>query len=131
MRHANPTESRDHFWDDLDRLNTAARGDHKLLSLSSVTYDNMPDRNRNARSRSSAARGSAESTRTRDRTNKPSQKAMLSKALAKANAAVQLDNAQNYLAARESYSEACDLLQQVLSRTSGDEDRRKLEAIVS
>ncbi|KAI0842416.1 hypothetical protein F5Y06DRAFT_284576 [Hypoxylon sp. FL0890] len=54
---------------------------------------------------------------------------MLSKALAKANAAVQLDNAQNYGAARESYLEACDLLQQVLARTSGDEDRRKLEAI--
>ncbi|KAI1136219.1 hypothetical protein F5Y05DRAFT_405485 [Hypoxylon sp. FL0543] len=54
---------------------------------------------------------------------------MLSKALAKANAAVQLDNAQNYGAARESYLEACDLLQQVLARTSGDEDRKKLEAI--
>ncbi|KAI1770691.1 hypothetical protein F4818DRAFT_450312 [Hypoxylon cercidicola] len=54
---------------------------------------------------------------------------MLSKALAKANAAVQLDNAQNYGAARESYIEACDLLQQVLSRTNGEEDRRKLEAI--
>ncbi|KAI1398313.1 hypothetical protein F4819DRAFT_498846 [Hypoxylon fuscum] len=54
---------------------------------------------------------------------------MLSKALAKANAAVQLDNAQNYGAARDSYLEACDLLQQVLSRTSGEEDRRKLEAI--
>ncbi|KAI2464223.1 hypothetical protein F4781DRAFT_425743 [Annulohypoxylon bovei var. microspora] len=54
---------------------------------------------------------------------------MLSKALAKANAAVQLDNAQNFVAARESYSEACDLLQQVLARTSGEDDRRKLEAI--
>ncbi|KAI1767343.1 hypothetical protein GGR53DRAFT_518443 [Hypoxylon sp. FL1150] len=54
---------------------------------------------------------------------------MLSKALAKANAAVQLDNAQNYGAARSSYIEACDLLQQVLSRTSGEEDKRKLEAI--
>ncbi|KAI1474451.1 hypothetical protein F4774DRAFT_422397 [Daldinia eschscholtzii] len=54
---------------------------------------------------------------------------MLSKALAKANAAVQLDNAQNYAAARDSYLEACDLLQQVLARTNGEEDRRKLEAI--
>ncbi|KAI1372537.1 hypothetical protein F4677DRAFT_456439 [Hypoxylon crocopeplum] len=54
---------------------------------------------------------------------------MLSKALAKANAAVQLDNAQNYSSAKESYLEACDLLQQVLARTSGEEDRRKLEAI--
>ncbi|KAL6803706.1 hypothetical protein J3E68DRAFT_180536 [Trichoderma sp. SZMC 28012] len=59
----------------------------------------------------------------------PSQKAMLSRALQKANTAVQLDNAQNFEGAREAYSEACDLLQQVLDRTSGDEDKRKLEAI--
>ncbi|KAL7920799.1 hypothetical protein ACQKWADRAFT_297331 [Trichoderma austrokoningii] len=59
----------------------------------------------------------------------PSQKAMLSRALQKANTAVQLDNAQNFEGARESYAEACDLLQQVLDRTSGDEDKRKLEAI--
>lgn len=59
----------------------------------------------------------------------PSQKAMLSRALQKANTAVQLDNAQNLEGARFAYSEACELLQQVLRRTSGDEDRRKLEAI--
>ncbi|UKZ50292.1 hypothetical protein TrVGV298_004549 [Trichoderma virens] len=59
----------------------------------------------------------------------PSQKAMLSRALQKANTAVQLDNAQNFEGAREAYSEACDLLQQVLDRTAGDEDKRKLEAI--
>lgn len=61
----------------------------------------------------------------------PSQKAMLSRALQKANTAVQLDNAQNLEGARIAYSEACELLQQVLRRTSGDEDKRKLEAIVS
>lgn len=60
----------------------------------------------------------------------PSQKAMLSRALQKANTAVQLDNAQNFEGARESYAEACDLLQQVLDKTSGDEDKRKLETIV-
>ncbi|KAI1121170.1 hypothetical protein F5Y10DRAFT_282692 [Nemania abortiva] len=54
---------------------------------------------------------------------------MLSKALSKANTAVQLDNAQNYSAAREAYLEACELLQQVLARTNGDDDRKKLEAI--
>ncbi|KAI0506018.1 hypothetical protein F5B22DRAFT_639532 [Xylaria bambusicola] len=54
---------------------------------------------------------------------------MLSKALSKANAAVQLDNAQNYGAAREAYLEACELLQQVLTRTNGDDDRKKLDAI--
>ncbi|KAL6874867.1 hypothetical protein J3F83DRAFT_728929 [Trichoderma novae-zelandiae] len=59
----------------------------------------------------------------------PSQKAMLSRALQKANTAVQLDNAQNFEGAREAYAEACDLLQQVLDRTPGDEDKRKLETI--
>ncbi|KAF5026378.1 hypothetical protein F66182_1506 [Fusarium sp. NRRL 66182] len=59
----------------------------------------------------------------------PSQKAMLHRALQKANTAVQLDNAQNFTGAREAYAEACDLLQQVLQKTSADEDKRKLEAI--
>ena len=74
--------------------------------------------------------GGGESPKAEKRT-KPSQKAMLSKALAKANTAVQLDNAQNYEGARKSYIEACELLHQVLARTTGDEDRKKLEAIVS
>jgi hypothetical protein len=56
---------------------------------------------------------------------------MLSKALQKANAAVLLDNAQNFEGAMEAYSEACSLLQQVMLRSSGEEDKRKLEAIVS
>ncbi len=56
---------------------------------------------------------------------------MLSKALQKANTAVLLDNAQNFEGAMQAYSEACTLLQQVMLRSSGDEDRRKLEAIVS
>ncbi|KAM0327805.1 hypothetical protein ACHAPQ_007324 [Fusarium lateritium] len=59
----------------------------------------------------------------------PSQKAMLHRALQKANTAVQLDNAQNFKGAREAYAEACDLLQHVLQKTTGDEDKRKLEAI--
>ncbi|TQS36945.1 hypothetical protein Golomagni_02595 [Golovinomyces magnicellulatus] len=65
-----------------------------------------------------------------DRASKnPSQKAMLSKALQKANTAVLLDNAQNFEGAKQAYSEACALLQQVMLRSSGDNDRRKLEAI--
>ncbi|KAK1579502.1 MIT domain-containing protein [Colletotrichum navitas] len=80
-----------------------------------------------------AAKGSTDTTgssRERERGNRPpSQKAMLSRALQKANTAVQLDNAQNFEGARHAYAEACDLLHQVLARTSTDEDRRKLEAI--
>ena len=60
-----------------------------------------------------------------------SQKAMLSRALQKANTAVQLDNSQNFDGARQAYAEACTLLEQVLHKTSAEEDRNKLEAIVS
>ncbi|KAI1350725.1 hypothetical protein F5Y01DRAFT_325964 [Xylaria sp. FL0043] len=89
-----------------------------------------PGRRGHSRSRSAAKGGSGDSTKPKDRGNsKPSQKAMLSKALSKANTAVQLDNAQNYGAAREAYLEACELLQQVLTRTNGDDDRKKLDAI--
>lgn len=88
-----------------------------------------------SRNRSHTTKGSsgtASSDKIKDRSSKPpSQKAMLSKALQKANTAVVLDNAQNFEGAMEAYSEACDLLQQVMLRSSGDEDRRKLEAIVS
>ncbi|KAI9642981.1 hypothetical protein NHQ30_008715 [Ciborinia camelliae] len=75
-------------------------------------------------------RSRAEKSSSSSRSSKPvSQKAMLSKALQKANTAVLLDNAQNYEGAIQAYSEACSLLQQVMARSSGDEDRRKLEAI--
>ncbi|CAN8106476.1 unnamed protein product [Discula destructiva] len=82
------------------------------------------------RSRSQGLKSSTDSaTSPKTRTKQPSQKAMLSKALQKANTAVQLDNAQNFDGARSAYYEACDLLQHVLDRTPGDDDKRKLEAI--
>jgi hypothetical protein len=84
-----------------------------------------------SRHHSQAGKSSA-STNGSSRISKgPSQKAMLSKALQKANTAVLLDNAQNFEGAMQAYSEACGLLQHVMARSSGDEDRRKLEAIVS
>ena len=67
----------------------------------------------------------------RRRRKEPSQKIMLAKALEKANHAVLLDHAQNFEGAVTAYVDACNLLQQVMKRNSGDEDRRKLEAIVS
>lgn len=54
---------------------------------------------------------------------------MLSRALQKANTAVLLDNAQNFEGAMEAYEDACKLLQQVMIRSSQEEDRRKLDAI--
>lgn len=97
-----------------------------------IPNNTMPTESRgHTRSRSSNTKSSIDSTapRDRDRGKQPSQKAMLSKALAKANTAVQLDNAQDYQSARQSYGEACDLLQHVLARTTGEEDKKKLEAI--
>lgn len=66
--------------------------------------------------------------RTRERREKD-KKTMLSRALQKANTAVLLDNAQNYEGAMEAYGDACKLLQQVMIRSSGEDDRRKLDAI--
>ncbi|KAG9237580.1 hypothetical protein BJ875DRAFT_142848 [Amylocarpus encephaloides] len=83
-----------------------------------------------SRHRSGAGKSSGTGSGGSNRNSKgSSQKAMLSKALQKANTAVLLDNAQNFEGAMQAYSEACGLLQQVMSRSSGDEDRRKLEAI--
>lgn len=93
--------------------------------------DSSPGRG-HSRNRSQAAKGSGGTGSSREHNSKqPSQKAMLSKALQKANTAVLLDNAQNFEGAMHAYSEACALLQQVMLRSSGDEDKRKLEAIVS
>jgi hypothetical protein len=58
------------------------------------------------------------------------QKAMLSKALQKANTAVLLDNAANFEGAMEAYSDACNLLQLVMLRSNGgDEEKHKLQEI--
>jgi MIT (microtubule interacting and transport) domain len=56
---------------------------------------------------------------------------MLSQALEKANTAVLLDNAQNYEGAIKAYDDACRLLHEVLLRSSGLDDKRKLQTIVS
>lgn len=86
------------------------------------------------RSGGTEAGSSTSSTRSeaeRGRKHKvPSQKTMLSRALQKANTAVLLDNAENFEGATEAYADACRLLQQVMHSSTGDEDKKKLEAIV-
>ncbi|GAB7360878.1 hypothetical protein MBLNU230_g0864t1 [Neophaeotheca triangularis] len=67
-------------------------------------------------------------SRTREKGERD-KKSMLSKALQKANTAVLLDKAQNFDGALEAYGDACALLQQVMDRSSGADDKRKLEAI--
>jgi hypothetical protein len=95
-----------------------------------MQYDETQEQRSRGHVRSRSGKGSIDSTKSRS-TKPPSQKAMLSRALQQANTAVQLDNAQDFEGARQAYIEACGLLQQVLQRTSADEDKRKLEAIVS
>ncbi|KAI9696134.1 MAG: hypothetical protein M1820_008275 [Bogoriella megaspora] len=68
-------------------------------------------------------------SRTRDRRADRDKKAMLAKALQKANTAVVLDNAQNFEGAIAAYGDACRLLASVMERSSGEDDRKKLEAI--
>ena len=113
----------------------ASRGGSKARRRSSKSGHS---RNREESSRGSGgteAESSASSIRSNrpkeHRRKTPSQKAMLSKALQKANHAVLLDNAQNFEGAMGAYADACALLQQVMQRSSGDEDRKKLEAVVS
>lgn len=101
------------------------------------TSHNSHSRNRTAGQGSGGAEeessgSSVRSNRGNDqRRNTPSQKDMLSKALQKANHAVLLDNAQNFEGAMTAYEDACALLEQVMLRSPGPEDRRKLEAVVS
>jgi hypothetical protein len=61
----------------------------------------------------------------------PAQKTMLSYALSRANSAVLLDSTQDFRGAIEAYADACQLLHEVMLRSAGDEDRNKLQAIVS
>lgn len=75
-----------------------------------------------------SSRAGHKRSRTRERKERD-KKTMLSKALEKANTAVLLDNALNYEGALDAYWDACNLLQAVMERTSGVEDKRKLDAI--
>ncbi|KAG8532566.1 uncharacterized protein KY384_002443 [Bacidia gigantensis] len=77
----------------------------------------------------SSASDRRDSTQRRRKRRPPSQKALLSKALAKANHAVVLDGKQNVEGAVLAYGDACNLLRQVMVRSSGEDDRRKLEAV--
>ncbi|KAI5363677.1 Putative MIT domain-containing protein [Septoria linicola] len=89
----------------------------------------MAERNYHHRHRASGSGSQgAKKPKQKERMEKD-KKTMLSKALQKANTAVLLDNAQNYEGALEAYGDACDLLTQVMERTSGEDDKRKLDAI--
>ena len=103
-----------------------AAGSESQETLKDAGSSSYAERERRSRGQDEA--NNHRKPRTRERTEKD-KKTMLSKALQKANTAVLLDNAQNYDGALEAYSDACDLLTQVMDRTSGEDDKRKLDAI--
>lgn len=95
--------------------------------IDEVAYPPAHNGVRNLEDISSPANGEDDA----DRLHGQSQKAMLSKALQKANTAVLLDNAANFEGAMEAYTDACQLLQLVMLRSNGgDEERLKLQEIV-
>ncbi|KAK4960673.1 hypothetical protein LTR66_012949 [Elasticomyces elasticus] len=115
-------------------LYQAANSSHISLQQVSQNHSYMrrPQRPTNG-SKDIAAGGpmsSVNSEKSRERSHRsPTQKNMLSQALAKANTAVILDNAGNIQGAIEAYVEACDILQEVMKRSDDAEDRKKLSAI--
>ena len=99
-------------------------------SAAKARDDNSSPRRRQSRS-VDQTNGETEYSTSQARRRKPlSQKAMLAKALEKANHAVVLDNAQNFEGAMAAYTDACELLQQVMMRSSGNDDKKKLDTIV-
>jgi len=69
--------------------------------------------------------------RTKSSASKEEKKSMLSRALKRANDAVALDNSQDYAGAMKAYEEACECLREVMKHSSNNDDRSKLESIVS
>ncbi|KAL6707556.1 hypothetical protein ACN47E_003905 [Coniothyrium glycines] len=104
--------------------------DHRRAESRDHSRSESKDRLRSESNASARLDDSVQGTppRTRERREKD-KKTMLSRALQKANTAVLLDNAQNFEGAMEAYEDACKLLQQVMIRSSQEEDRRKLDAI--
>jgi MIT (microtubule interacting and transport) domain len=108
---------------------------HRLNNPDHVTHGHSRHRGHHTKNSGDTEAGSSLSS-TRSETEpprkhrSPSQKTMLSRALQKANTAVLLDNAQNFEGAMEAYADACRLLQQVMHGSTGNEDKKKLEAIV-
>jgi hypothetical protein len=108
----------------MDSQTAAARkAYHKPGGPRSFSTDMRPSANTESSTRLS---GGNDQQKDRDR----ERKAMLSKALQKAHQAVLLDNAGNFEGAVDSYGDACELLHQVLIRSTADEERKKLDQIV-
>ncbi|KAL5120949.1 hypothetical protein ACEQ8H_001137 [Pleosporales sp. CAS-2024a] len=103
---------------------------HRQTASRDLLRDTSRDHNRSESHTSARLEDNYQGTPPRSREKREKdKKTMLSRALQKANTAVLLDNAQNFEGAMEAYEDACKLLQQVMIRSSQEEDRRKLDAI--
>jgi hypothetical protein len=107
----------------------AANADHSQRHYHAVTGSRSghftTDMRQQPQAQSHPSRTSAQREHDRDR------KSILDRALQKAHTAVVLDNNNNVEGAIEAYTDACDLLHQVLMRSTVPEERGKLEQIVS
>lgn len=121
----NPSSSENPF-------NLKAENEHSSVNEDPDQILKAPQREDNASESEdvSSLDGAASPTGSHDQ-KQSSTKSLLSKALQNANTAVQLDNAQDLDGARLAYHETCNALLQALEGTSEDDDRKKLEAIVS
>ncbi|KAJ5674877.1 uncharacterized protein N7477_004811 [Penicillium maclennaniae] len=118
---------------------TASQLDFSYNASGHIFQNSANDLKENARSyqpdymtahASEGASSSVDGEGEADRQHGQTQKAMLSKALQKANTAVLLDNAANFEGAMEAYTDACQLLQLVMLRSNGgDEEKLKLQEI--
>ena len=116
-----------------------ARDRPRKLQKRNASLDNTSKR-RNPSQDTTASKASQDTLREGERNQvdrhrqkerrEKDKKSMLSRALQKAQTAVLLDNVQNFEGAIHAYADACELLQQVLIRSPGEDEKRKLEAIV-
>lgn len=118
IQYVTPGTQKPHRVDHVTEEPTPASSPHKSISKSELRSQVLDD----------AAASGLESKKSRGHRS-PTQKSMLSKALSMANTAVLLDNSSKIDGAIEAYAEACELLQQVMVRSSDMDDRKKLSAI--
>ncbi|KAK5075561.1 hypothetical protein LTR64_001768 [Lithohypha guttulata] len=115
--------------------NKFGNGLYQTTNSSHISLQKKPsqgrrrDRSQNNTTDIVAGKSRRSSTGKRGDHRSPTQKNMLSQALAKANQAVLLDNAQNIHGAIQAYNEACDVLERVMMRSNDPDDCKKLSAI--
>ena len=103
-----------------------------LRPLATNSRTSSPAKRRHHSSRENVGKNPSTSPPGRKRSSRDrDKKLILSKALSRANDAVNLDNEQDYVSAVSAYEEACRLLDTVMSQTTVEYERQKLRTIVN